>query len=317
MRGFNSRRSQSRLLAAALSVIACAGCGPDAQAGNSAPSVSSPSLKPDSTSAEDETGPRPSLPPTQTVIDSIDATIALQRMSFALDVTSTLPDSSSPAMNSATGSFDDTTLGGIGTRSFHSDDPAIAANWGENPFEFVVVDNILWMLNPLGDPPAWAGFDLVEFGNAAGGNPLASVDVDGYLGVIAEATTEVVDAVERPGGGTTWIVSVRADDLLPVVSAGGAASRLAEMGAADSGLTAQLQLEANQDGHIVSITGDLDEWWSNAVSLLPGAKEAPNSDYTLRLDLKLSQFEVPLNPEPPCDDPSQSLQEGQTVYICS
>lgn len=317
MRGFNSRRGQSRLLAATLSLIACAGCGPDGQAAGPAPSVDAPSIEPDSTSAATEKGERPSLPPTQAVLDSIDATIALQRVSFTLDVTSTLPGSSSPAMNNSTGSFDDTTFAGVGTRSFSSEDPAIAANLGDDPFEFIVVDNIFWMLNPLGDPPAWAGFDLVEFGNAAGGSPLASVDVDGYLGVIAASTTEVVDAVERPGGGTTWIVSVRADDLLPVVSAGGAASRLAEMGAADSGLTAQLQLEANQDGHVVSITGDLDEWWSNAVSLLPGAKVAPSSDYTLHLDLELSQFEDPLNPEPPCDDPSQRLEEGQTIYVCS
>jgi hypothetical protein len=216
---------------------------------------------------------------------------------------------------SRSGSFDDITSTGTGTRSFQSDDPALASLWGEDPFEFIVVNETFWMLNPLAEPPNWAGFDLLELGKATGGDPLGSVDADGYLSLIAGATTEVVDVREGSAGASTWVLLARADDLVPLVAAGGPAARLVELGAADNGLIVELRLEQDPDGFISSVSGSMNEWWANALSLMAEVDGTPGGD-TMQLDLRLERFESALQPRPPCADPSAGVDSGLAVLVC-
>ncbi len=238
------------------------------------------------------------------------------RMSFTLDVTTSMPGIDGPIVARRTGSFDDETFAGVGTRSFITDDESLAALWGEEAFEFVVTDQTLWAKNPLAVPPEWAGFDLAEIGKIAGGNPLGSVDVDAYLSLILDASTQVIHVTEDLGAGRIWTIGVRSDDLVHLVAAAGPASRLTEVGAAESNLTTELQIQVSHEGRITGIRGQLNDWWTNALKRLGNVPPGLVLDETLLMDLQLVPFEQALQPEPPCQNPSSDVEDGLDVLIC-
>ncbi len=237
-------------------------------------------------------------------------------MSFTLDVTTSMPGIDGPIVARRTGSFDDETFAGVGTRSFITDDESLAALWGEEAFEFVVTDQTLWAKNPLAVPPEWAGFDLAEIGKIAGGNPLGSVDVDAYLSLILDASTQVIHVTEDLGAGRIWTIGVRSDDLVHLVAAAGPASRLTEVGAAESNLTTELQIQVSHEGRITGIRGQLNDWWTNALKSLGNVPPGLVLDETLLMDLQLVPFEQALQPEPPCQNPSSDVEDGLDVLIC-
>ena len=172
----------------------------------------------------------------------LNLTVSLPRMSFEMDVTSSLPGSDKPVVARQTGSFDDNTLSGIGTRQFESEDSTISELLGVEAFEFRFIDRTVWIYNPLEDPPTWNGFDAFEFAEFSGAGPSNSMDSDSFLTLLVAATSEVVDVVAEDDGTNKWTLRVRADALLPIVATGGPASRMAQAGAGDSGLEAEIAL---------------------------------------------------------------------------
>ncbi len=244
----------------------------------------------------------------------VDRTIALPRMSFVLDVTMTLPGSVSPVVARRTGGFDDETFSGAGTRSFHTDDPVLADVVGAEPFEFRFIGETLWMYNPLSDPAAWRGFDVFEFAELAGGNPLGSVDGDLFVGQVAAATTEVLGVDKQTDGSAVWLLTVRADDLVPVVAAAGPASRLIDAGAGQSGLVVELQMYQSSEGHFEGFTAQLDDWWSRAIAL---GIDSAESDQSMSVEFRSEVFSAPLVPEPPCTNTVTTIDDtGFSALIC-
>ncbi len=323
-------------------VVVVASCG--SAAVSEGPGIAPAGLAPESTvasvsaSAEDrglsgERGPDESLPDSGsgeqpdgdagTPLDEasmedlwsvVDRTIALPRMSFVLDVTMTLPGSASPVVARRTGSFDDETFRGVGTRSFHTDDPGLADVFGAEPFEFRFIGETLWMYNPVSDPAAWGGFDVFEFAEHAGGNPLGSMDGDLIVEQVAAATTEVLGVDKQADGSAVWLLTVRADDLVPVVAAAGPASRLIDAGAGQSGLVVELQMYQSSDGHFEGFTAQLDDWWSRALAL---GIDSAESDQSMSVEFRSEVFSAPLVPEPPCTNTVTTIDDtGHSALIC-
>ena len=240
-------------------------------------------------------------------------TIDLPRMSFELDVSQSLPGSDSPVVSRRSGSFDDDTFSGTGTRSFETDDQAISEAVGTEPFRFIVTDSVLWLFNPIDETPSWFGFDLVEFGEQAGGDPLSSVDVDYSLQLIFESTNRVTQMEELESGEQVWILEVRADELVPLLLAGGPASRLTEMGAADSGLLVEVQMNLDVDGYITRLSGEMDQWWTNAI-VVGGLG---NGAQAMSFQIRLEQFSESLHPQPPCTEPrTEDDEAGNETLVC-
>lgn len=271
----------------------------------------------DSESSSDPATPAPSanLPALDDLWALTDRTVALPRMSYELDVTSTIPGATAPVVARRTGSFDDDTLSGIGTRSFESADRTLAEVL-ELSFEIRIVDDLFWMKVTDGTDEDWGGFDLDEFATFTGGDPSASVDGDLMLLEIVAAAEEIVDHQMLPDGGAEWSVTVRADELIDVVTAGGPAARLTEAGAASSGIYADLVLTESQDGFVTAASIDLDEWWTNALSLtetgLPTGLESMNARFTMQ------QFDEQLTPEAPCQQPTPTQDDdGATIFRCT
>ncbi len=233
-------------------------------------------------------------------------------MSFELDVTLTLPGATAPVTDRRSGRFDDDTFSGTGTRVFETSDAELRDLWGGEPFEFRFLDQTLWLYNPISEPPSWGGFDFYEFAEASGGNPLSTVDGDAYVDLIVAATTDVFGVESRADGGRTWSLHVAADDLVPVAVAGGPASRLVDLGAAETGFIAAAELEENAEGHLTRVWIDLSEWWSNAIELAGGGGD----EESMIVELRLEPFDQPLLVEAPCATPSETVDSGLTMLVC-
>lgn len=116
-------------------------------------------------------------------------------------------------------------------------------------------------------------------------------------------------------GGAEWIVLVRADELVGVVSAAGPAARLIESGATKSGLIAELRFQESPGGFVTDVSFDLDAWWTNAIRIVvPGTAAGSQS---MDVVLRLQTFEERLMPEAPCAKPVPELDDdGVTVLKC-
>lgn len=281
---------------------------PDVSTSESSSTSAAPSPS-DTTSSS----PPADLPTIEELWAFAEETVALPRMSFELDVTSTLPGTDAPVLARRTGSFDDDSFSGVGTRSFETSEAQLRELWGDEPFEFRFIGETFWMYNPLSDPPGWGGFDVVEFAEFAGGDPLGSVDGDAYLGLLVSATVEVLDVEQQADGSMNWLLRVRADDLVPMVAAGGPASRLIGLGAADSGLEVSVELVQAPEGYFSGFRFDMSEWWANALSLA-GPSEG---DESMTVEFRLDPFDVPLSLEAPCESPATRIDDdGLTVLVC-
>lgn len=234
-------------------------------------------------------------------------------MSFELDVTTTLPGTDAPVLARRTGSFDDDSFSGVGTRSFETGDAQLQELTGVEPAEFRFIGETFWMYNPLSEPPGWAGFDVLELAEFAGGDPLGSVDGDAHLGILFSATVEVLQIEQQTDGSINWLLRVRADELVPIVAAAGPASRMMGLGAADSGLEVSVELVQAAEGYFSGFRFDMSEWWTNAVSLA-GLSEG---DESMTVEFRLDPFETPLSLDPPCESPeTQPDDDGLTVLVC-
>jgi hypothetical protein len=135
--------------------------------------------------------------------------------------------------------------------------------------------------------------------------------------LISDSVVEVLEQRSIGRSGTIWTVKVRADDLLPLVTAAGPAARLTEIGAANSGALADLEVEVHESGFIRFISGDLDEWWTNAMSLLPlPTIDDSSADQQMSLRMTLRQPTGEVRREAPCQDPVSAVEDGLTVLSC-
>jgi hypothetical protein len=273
----------------------------------------------------------PGIPVVPTLSDLsavIAATVERPRSSFNSEVTMTLPPSDLDIVVKRTGQFDDLDFVGVGTRSFETEQPDLRELWGEDPFEFRFLDDVLWMLNPLGEPPSWSGFDWLEFGDFAGGNPLGSIDGDLYLWLIESATTAVLSASPQSDGSEIWTIELRADDLVPLVAAGGPAENLLELGAGESGLRVTGQLTVVSDRLVSALSVSLNDWWSRAQRLyaesLPTGSlsrelelEYFREDEHMQLEFRVESFDAPLAVTAPCEDATTRREGGLSVMFCN
>jgi len=242
-------------------------------------------------------------------------TIVLPRMSFELDVTMTIPGATAPVIARRTGQFDDDTLTGVGTRWFETDDPILKELF-ELSSEIRIVGQVVWFKVSDGVDEDWGGFDLAEYSQYLGGDVSGSVDGDLILGAIVSAATEVVSIETGGDGATEWVVLVRADDLVEVVAAAGPAARLISAGAGSSEIIEEARIKQNADGHVTAVSINLDEWWTNALGVVDPDLES--SGATMDVFLTLTQFEEPLHPVPPCDNPVPEIDgDGLTVLKCA
>ena len=90
---------------------------------------------------------------------------------------------------------------------------------------------------------------------------------------------------------------------------------MAETGAAESGLIAQLEVYEPSGGYVSAMRGAFDEWWTSALVNLDEAAGLVG-DETMRLDVEIEPFEAPLRPDPPCVDPSTESDSGMTLLVC-
>lgn len=276
------------------------------------PEITPTSVASDEVEAEQSEPPR-GLPTRHDLWWVVEDTIALPRMSFELDVTSSLPGLTSPIVARRTGSFDDETFGGIGTRSFESDSAGLESTT-ELSFEFRLVGDVFWNKVTDGIDEDWGGFDLAEYSKLLGGDATGSVDGDVLLAAMVTAAEEVVEYTVWDDGVAEWVVLVRADELVNVVTAAGPASRLIDAGAGSSGIISEMNVLQSPEGYITAVSIDLDEWWTFALGLVDVGFET--GDQTMRAEFLMYTFEDPLYPEAPCDDPVATLDDGLTLWKC-
>jgi hypothetical protein len=239
-----------------------------------------------------------------TLRDRIDKTVARRTAAFALDVTQTLP---APEPNSVstlrTGAFDDELLIGRGTLRFESASDEIAEVVGAGAFEFRLIDDTYWLLNALGEPPAWIGYDLFEFAGAAGGDPTLPMDGDLFILVVADAVIDVAGFLQGADRSETWSVIIRADDLLPLVATTGVQRRLLAAGFESTDLTAAAEIVVDPNGMVTGFESELDEWWQQVTAtVLPVPPELRES-VTMRVRFELGDFDSLFEVAVPCANP--------------
>jgi hypothetical protein len=237
----------------------------------------------------------------------IEDTVSLPRLAFELEVTMSVPGGGAPVHTLATGSYDEENQTGVGTRSYSSEDAAVAAAFPSEPFEYRLLSPIFWVYVASGQPPRWQGSDLTTADEGATGDILGTVDGDGYLLLVADATTEVVEVRDAADGGAVWVLMVRADELIWMATAAGPAQQMLSLGIGESGLLTELELEVGPTGVITGFRTNMDEWWANAVTIMGNEDQADGA----RMDIVFrgETFSGALQPEPPCADPVAEVDE--------
>lgn len=256
--------------------------------------------------------PEPSL---EDLDEAFEVTVARARTSYEMEVVQTFGPGPESVVQRVVGAFDDDTFEGVGTRQFVTDDPSFTDTLPSEPFEFRLDESTLWLYNTVADPPGWTGVDVVEFGEQLGGSPLGVMDGDGPLEAIRASIVGVADIASTDDGGEVWSVLVRADDLLPVVAGAGPASRIAQAGAADTGIESIALITVGTDGMIASITIEMDAWWSNALETV-GAD--PPEGSSMFVELTFEEFAETLEVSAPCEDTTETVSEdGLSILTCT
>lgn len=240
--------------------------------------------------------------------DRIAETTARRSAVFGLDVHQTLPvPGPNKALTTRTGAFDDRLLIGHGSVRFETESFELAEQLGAGLFEFRLIDDTYWFLNPLADPPGWGGFNVVEFADAVGGDPTVSMDGDLFILTVADAIIDVTGYELRADGSERWLVMVKADNLLPLVITGGVHQRLLAGGFDSTGITTEAEILVDANGMVTGFYAVLDEWWQQVVTwLVPD----PASTVTMHARFKLGDFDSPVEVAIPCTNPSELKEPG-------
>lgn len=286
------------------------------------PTVSSTSSSPGS--AVEQAADGSATPTIDDLADLAAATVEKPLMSFELVVTRSFPGSEHPVVTTRTGSFDDETFFGVGTLTNFSEDPSIEGFSGDI-FEFRLVDETLWFLNPLAQPPQWSGFDINDFAEMAGAQGpeelLANVDADSYLGGLFDYSM-VIDSIEPHPQGTSWNVVVDASALVPMTSGAAALGRLTEAGALNSELTSKVEILQSEDGDITGFNADMNDWWLETLTAqlelegLDASTLLEDEQTTMTIQFLMEPFEQSLVVTAPCIEPELAVDGDLTAEIC-
>jgi hypothetical protein len=246
------------------------------------------------------------------LLEAIEATTMRRTAAFDLEVRQALPADVGGAVAITTrhGRFDDETEEGDGTFAVGVDDPEIAEQLGYDfdPFQYRLVDGVYWNLNTVVDPPVWFGGRLEDLEELAGGDPTLGMDGDLFLLLIAGSITEVLDRSDTPSGGTSWVVRSTADDLAPLVMAGGALSRVMEAVPEDTGIEVDVTLVVDAEGMVTGFEVEMDEWWTTVVSKVI---DAGLGDLSMSATFGLGGFDEPVTVATPCADPEPVSNPGE------
>jgi hypothetical protein len=246
------------------------------------------------------------------LLGAIEATALRRTAAFEMSVEQTLPAGDAPAsaVTRRTGRFDDETGDGDGTFGVTVEDPQIAAQLGYDfdPFQYRLIDDTYWNLNTVVDPHVWFGASREAFEQEAQGDLTLGVDGDLFLVLIGESMVKVIDREDTPVGGETWVVSASADDLAPLVLAGGALNRVMEAVPEDTGIVVHVTLEVDAEGMVTGFEMEMDEWWTTVVS---EAVEADLGELSLSARFRLGSFDEPVVVQPPCEDPTPVAEPGE------
>jgi len=247
--------------------------------------------------------------------DLLDDTVAAPRMSFTLDTEMLLPGSSALTVVSDSGSFDDHTFTGIGTGTFTTELEDFRDASYDQPYEFVLVDDIWWFSDPSVDPTGWMGVDIFEYMNAGQFDPFKSMDGDSYLDDILRRATGLTEVTDNPDGSTTWTVQVSADELAYVFITVAPFELVDLTFTMDSNIITEVTVEEHRDGYISAMSGDLDEWLDHALSTLGGYDDLVGES-TFSFELGMEPFDTPITTEPPCTDPAPTVIDGFDLFVC-
>lgn len=240
---------------------------------------------------------------------AIDNTVARRSATFELVITQTLPV---PEPNLVTtrrnGRFDDSLWQGDGTMRFESANPELSQLvGGEGVFEFRIVDDTFWFLNPVAEPPGWLGHDVFEYLDATNADPTVNVDGDGFLFVVSDAIRRVTDRIPSTDGSEIWLVEVAIDAMAPTLTTGGVQRRLAAAGFDSTGLVTTAEIIVDANGMVVGLEASTDEWWQQAVmTMLP---DAP-ADGEMRVSFALEASDEAVEVVSPCDQPDAVTEPG-------
>lgn len=249
------------------------------------------------------------------LLAKIDETIARRTAEFTLEVAQTLPVAGPNGVSILrTGAFDDELDIGSGSLRFEAESNEIGDALGATTFDFRFVEGTFWLFNPLGDPPAWAGYGAADFLLAAEGDPLLSINGDLFLRGLEGAILEATDHSVRADNSETWSVTLSADDFFPLVTTGGLQNRLASAGLDSTGISAPATIRINADGMVTSVQVGLNEWWTEATKvLLPEVRVAS----TMSAEFELGEFDKPIHVESPCAGADiRELPGSPTGYTC-
>jgi hypothetical protein len=309
--------TKSLVLLAVVLIVAVSCGAPDPGARSTSPQT----IEPDAATAAPTTVviDNGSMPPTSeprgtadgdlsVLRDRIDETTARRTAVFALDVTQELPvPGPNGVTTTRTGAFDDDLLMGQGSLRFAAESVEVAELLGAGLFEYRLINDTYWFLNPLADPPSWGGYDVIEFANTVDGDPTLSMDGDLYILVVADAIIELTGYEQDADGSERWSVMIRADDLLPLVTTGGVQQRLLAGGFGSTGIAAAAEIFVDANGMVTGFETELDEWWQQAVtSLIP----EPALEVTMRVRFELSDFDAPIEVVTPCSNPTEFKEPG-------
>lgn len=206
------------------------------------------------------------------------------------------------------GSFDDESLEGIGTLRFE-ERAADRSSFGAlaDAFEFRLFDGTFWFLNPVPAEPGWLGFDVLEYAEALGGDPLSNMDGDSWIMVVSELADTVAHVtLDDQTCTSTWSLDVDGDALAPLVLTSAQLGRLVDR-VPDTGRTARVELGVNGEGMVSTMQIDLDDW---ATAADGPAEEVGGEVVGMTVRFELGDFDRPVEVDSPCDATSPYEEPG-------
>lgn len=208
------------------------------------------------------------------------------------------------------GSFDDETLEGIGTLLYDAEPAEARALLGvpDEGFEWRLVDRILWLYNPVPSEPAWLGWDVIEYAEATGSDPTASMDGDVWIATAADAAQSVTAvSIDESTCSAVWELMVDGDALAQLALTGGALRRLFADQSAATGTAARVEVGVDDDGLVSTMQVDLTDWAAAA----DGAVEELGGEVAaMSITFELVTLDQPDEVLTPCDKPSPYEEPG-------
>jgi len=232
----------------------------------------------------------------------VDDTIAVERMSFELELVLVLDGAELPFTRS----------GWLDDGSFQAEGAMELATGGA--FEYRMTEGEYWYFDGVN---GWIGANLSDVFHSIDENAVQSMDGDRSLFKIADAITVIEGVQAQPDGSTIVRTDLAADDLLYTIMESGFADRLMEVGGADTGAAAAATFTI-ENGLVVAIDADFSDWWSEVSSRLlgDGGVNVPEGPGAAELRITYTPYVESRTSERPCAEPTIVRAESPTVFGC-